>query len=67
MGIDMNNYKMLYKDQVFNVVSIMPTFSGNFDEKGAQKIETIDAFIIDEDGVLKIIRDEAWMFKFVRR
>jgi hypothetical protein len=68
MGIDMSNYKMIYKDQVYNVVGIIPGFSNvDFSINGIKKPSTLEATIIDEDGEIKIIRDEAWMFKFVRR
>lgn len=67
MGIDMSNYKMIYKDQVFNVVGIVPIFNMNSEDKGFKKIKFIEASVINEDGELAIINDEAWMFKFVRR
>jgi hypothetical protein len=71
MGIDMSNYKMIYKDQVFNVVGIMPIldFTGvnNAENNGFKKVKFIEASVIDENGELAIINDEAWMFKFVRR
>lgn len=66
MGIDMSNYKMIYKEQVFNVVGVIPTFyTESADE--APKIQFIEASYIDENGELRIVRDEAWCFKFVRR
>lgn len=67
MGIDMNNYKMIYKDQVFNVVNIIPNCVFDPENNGVQKIERIEATIIDENGELNIISDEASEFKFVRR
>ena len=69
MGIDMSNYKMIYKDQVFNVINIMMTteFLSNIAEEQEVKVTNIEATYIDENGEIKIIRDEATMFKFVRR
>ena len=67
MGIDMSNYKMIYKDQVFNVINIMPTFGSPTETSVIQKPHFIDALAIDEDGELKMFHDEAFMFKFVRR
>lgn len=66
MGIDMSNYKMIYKDEVFNVVGIIPSL---YTEKADEvpKIKFIEASYIDENGELKIVKDEAWCFKFVRR
>jgi hypothetical protein len=65
--MDMSNYKMIYKDQVFNVVNVMPTLTDYEQSNTNPKITFIEASYIDECGELKIIRDEAWMFKFVRR
>jgi hypothetical protein len=65
--IDMSNYKMIYKDQVFNVVSIMPEFTSDFADNGISKPTFIGATYIDENGEIRIVRDEAWCFKFVRR
>lgn len=67
MGIDMSNYKMIYQDQVFNVVSIMPTIDFNIDTTGVNKPKFIQASYVDENGELTFVSDEAWMFKFVRR
>jgi hypothetical protein len=67
MGIDMNNYKMIYKDQVFNVVGVVPIFDYNDNETGIKKPKFIEASFIDENGELAFIKDETWMFKFVRR
>jgi hypothetical protein len=67
MGIDMSNYKMIYKDQVFNVVGIIPMLYDGTVKDGIKKVQFIEASAINEDGNLIIINDEAWMFKFVRR
>lgn len=66
MPIDMVNYKMIYQDQVFNVLSIILTF-GDFTEGNPPKPKFIDATFIDENGEIKTLRDEAWCFKFIRR
>jgi len=66
MPIDMSNYKMIYKDLVFNVVCVMPIVY--FAERNTpSKITNISATVVDEDGTLQILNDEAFMFKFVRR
>ncbi len=67
MGIDMSNYMMIYKERVYNVINIMPTFKSDDREAGTKKAKMIDAATINEDGELVMINDEAWMFKFVRR
>jgi hypothetical protein len=65
LGIDMTNYKMIYNDQVFNVLSIWLTVTN--DDGGKPKPKFIQATYIDENGEVKIVEDEAWCFKFVRR
>lgn len=65
MTIDMSAYKMIYNDEVFNVVSIVPIYEVN--DKGIPKVVTMDAWVINENGELTMIRDEGWCFKFVRR
>ena len=67
MGIDMSNYKMIYNDEVFNVISIMPTFDYVEDANKAPKVKFIDATYLNENGELATVNDEAWMFKFIRR
>lgn len=67
MGIDMSNFKMIYQDQVFNVINIMPTFKERNENSGIQKLQFIEALCINEDGEIISFNDEAWMFKFVRR
>lgn len=65
--MDMSNYKMIYKDQVFNVVDVMPTLAYYEQSDPRPKITFIEASYVDEYGELNIIRDESFMFKFVRR
>ncbi|MBZ9635609.1 hypothetical protein [Clostridium sp. FP1] len=70
MGIDISNYKMIYNDQVFNVVGIIPTIDYLEETNRTNKkckVKFIEASVINENGELQIINDEAFMFKFVRR
>jgi hypothetical protein len=66
MPIVMTDYKMIYKDQVFNVLSISFTLDRPT-ENNKLKIKFIQATFINENGEVHIIEDEAWCFKFVRR
>lgn len=65
MPINMTDYKMIYRDQVYNVLQICIDFFVN--EGAAPKPKFINAVYIDEDGMIKAISDEAWCFQFVRR
>ena len=67
MIADMSNYKMIYKDQVFNVISTILIFENPIQETTIEKPQFIEAIYIDENGEIRVIRDEAWCFKFVRR
>ena len=65
MPINMTDYKMIYNDRVYNVLQICIDF---FAEEGTvPKLKFINAVYIDEDGMIKVINDEAWCFQFVRR
>ena len=65
MPINMTDYKMIYHDRVYNVLQICIDF---FAKEGAvPKPKFIEAVYIEEDGMIKILRDEAWCFQFVRR
>jgi len=50
MGIDMSNYKIIFKDQVFNVINIIPTIEFNHQDKGIKKAKFIDVTYLDENG-----------------
>ncbi|MDF2882203.1 MAG: hypothetical protein K0R54_2760 [Clostridiaceae bacterium] len=67
MGINVEEYKVIYKDVVYNPLTITPIFKGNEDFSKSDKIQFIEMFYINEDGELRFISDEAWCFKFVRR
>ena len=63
----MGDYKMIYQDQVFNVINVFLTTNGDMKDTGMTKPQFIEATYVDENGELKILRDEAWCFKFIRR
>lgn len=66
MPINMTDYKMIVHERVYNVLQIMIKFDGG-SENSELKPKFIEALYIDEDGMIKILRDEAWCFQFVRR
>lgn len=68
MPINMTDYKMIVHERVYNVLQIILDFDRGPAEDGTQpQPKFIDAVYIDEDGVIKTMRDEAWCFQFVRR
>lgn len=66
MELNVENYKVIYCDIVYNPLSIRPIFDYKENEK-EQKIKFIQMLYINEDGELRSVEDEAWCFKFVRR
>ena len=67
MPINMTDYKMIVHERVYNVLQIMIEFGSGPVENSVLKPKFIDAVYIDEDGMIKTLRDEAWCFQFVRR
>lgn len=67
MGINVENYKVIYNDVVYNPLNINPIYGEYKDDEKFQKIKFIQMIFINEDGNLVSVEDEAWMFKFVRR
>ena len=67
MGINVENYKVIYNDVVYNPLNINPIFGEYKGDEKFQKIKFIQMIFINEDGNLVSVEDEAWMFKFVRR
>lgn len=68
MPINMTDYKMIIHERIYNVLQIVIDF-GNESIKGANapKPKYINAVYIDEDGVIRTIRDDAECFQFVRK
>lgn len=71
MGIDMRGFKVVYKERVYNAVNMNwnwkdcpPDIEAR--EKGVAMPDFLDVLIIDEDGAVKLIHDEAFMFQFLR-
>lgn len=67
MPINMTDYKMIVNERVYNVLQITIEFGGGSVENSELKSKFINAVYIDEDGMIKALRDEAWCFQFVRR
>lgn len=71
MGIDMRGFKVVYKERVYNAINMNwgwkdcpPDIAA--EEKGIAMPTYLDVVIIDEDGMVKMIHDEAFMFQFLR-
>lgn len=61
--MNMSDYKMIYKNRVYNVVDVVPYVTRSV----GISIDDLEVIYINEDGELKIIEDSVEQFKFVRR
>ena len=55
------DYKMIYENRVYNVISITPSIDGT------PEIVDVEVIYIDEDNNLQIVIDRVDKFKFIRR
>lgn len=67
MSINLDRYKVVYNDKVFKALSLQ-NFLYPEDTKWEntyKKPEIIEILIINEDGNIETLRDEAWRFQFI--
>jgi hypothetical protein len=64
MGINMTNFKMVYKDNVYNCLSMMPTLDGTI---GNSKVNFLEVIYIDSDNRVNVVYDEVFMFQFISK
>lgn len=68
MGLDMSDFKVIYNNRAYNVISVIPSIEPDpQNNTGVMKPHHINVWFINEDSELVMIHDEARMFKFVRR
>ena len=71
MNFDLSRFKVVYKERVLNAVSLQDVFfdSGHYpnpeDNGSCFKPKFISVMVINEDGNIVVICDEAWMFQFL--
>lgn len=68
--IDMNSYRVIYKQRVLNAVALESVDYGeDFYVQRGNKITIKPKFLgvlaINEDGNITLIYDEAWCFQFI--
>lgn len=61
MGIDMSDYKMVYKDKVYNCKSLVIV---KYDEQGAGILEVV---YLDDENRVAFLNDDIDKFQFIRR
>ena len=71
MNIDLSRFKVVYRERVLNAISLQDVYFDNGrypnpDDKGSCfKPKFLSVMVINEDGNIVIICDEAWMFQFL--
>lgn len=68
MGISLKGYKVIYAEQVLNAVAVLEwEYAEDVypDTTGYRKLKFLTILVIDTNGNLKTIHDEAWMFQFI--
>lgn len=66
-GIDLSRFKVIHKEKVLRAVALSAIDLSedlNF-ESSIIKPKFLDVLVINPDGNLEILRDEAWCFQFV--
>lgn len=70
MNVDLSRFKVIHDGKVLNAVALMGVVFPNqpHDEREKQTIEKplfIEVLVINEDGNIVSIHDEAWTFQFI--
>ena len=67
MGIDLSRFKVVYGEKVLKAISLQEViFDDNVKwDAIRKKPKFIEILVINEDGNIEALRDEAWMFQFV--
>lgn len=69
MGIDISRFKVIHGDKVLNAIALMDVRlpeGVRWDERDTIiKPKTIEILVINEDGNVVSIMDEAWTFQFI--
>ena len=66
--IDLSKFKVIYKEQVLRAVALFECVhkqETDFEEVGYKSFRFLRVLVVDTNGNLKEIYDEAWMFQFV--
>ena len=65
MRTDMTAYKMIYKNGVYNCISLMPCILELQDN--SLELMELDVVYLDSDNRVKVVRDKSEEFQFVSR
>ena len=64
---DLSKFKVIYSNKVLNAVALLNLEYGENTQWDAIKKtpKFIEILVINEDGNMEVLRDEAWMFQFI--
>lgn len=68
MIADLSRFKVVYDNRVLNAVSLEEMNCGEYNYENPPiytKLKTIAILVINDDGNLELINDEAWRFQFI--
>lgn len=67
MNIDLSKFKVVYSDKVLNALSLVEVvYQDDTNWKDIhKKPKLIEILVINENGNIEAIRDEAWRFQFI--
>lgn len=65
--VDLSRFKVVYDNKVLNALSLMEiVFADNVQMDDIhKKPKLIEILVINEDGNIEVLRDEAWRFQFI--
>lgn len=67
MNVDLSRFKVVYGDKVLNALALFDVVfeeNTNYDAIH-KKPKFIEILVINEDGNIEALRDEAWRFQFI--
>lgn len=62
-----HGFKVIYQQIIYHCISFIPEWGEFKHEDTWRKPKFLEVTIVNEDGVICMVRDEAWMFQFVPR
>ena len=67
MGIDLSRFKVVYGEKVLKALALQEVLFPDDTQWDAihKKPKFIEILVINEDGNIETLRDEAWMFQFI--
>lgn len=67
MGTDMRGFKVVYKERVYNALEMVCEFGEEArKEPSESEPKILMVLVLNEDGNVKMLKDEAFMFQFMR-